>query len=232
MRNTRWRIVWRAVRRRLIPSLTLVAYLGAAIGFPVSPLPAKQGGQPFPCQNHQCGCRSAEECWRHCCCFTAEQRWAWAREHHVEPPAVAEPPSTSGWRSVRLRDLDSGKGVSQTECACCAKKPIAPGSTAAAERGGQIADRQTSRSQAAASLHRNVARPSTKPTSRWSVSVSAFRCHGLASVWVSSGAVLPSISTPAWAPCLVPVGWLESSNPAAPESAPLPPVPPPRIGCV
>ncbi|MBW3598507.1 MAG: hypothetical protein KY475_14700, partial [Planctomycetes bacterium] len=44
------------------------------------------GGRPFPCQAHQCGCSSAEQCWTDCCCFSLEERLAWAARHGVEPP--------------------------------------------------------------------------------------------------------------------------------------------------
>ncbi|HTQ39729.1 MAG TPA: hypothetical protein VMJ32_11930 [Pirellulales bacterium] len=39
--------------------------------------------------NHRCGCQSAEECWRNCCCMTLEERLIWARENHVIPPDYA-----------------------------------------------------------------------------------------------------------------------------------------------
>ncbi|HEY2760701.1 MAG TPA: hypothetical protein VGI75_08155 [Pirellulales bacterium] len=49
----------------------------------------KKTDEPYPCMNHPCGCPSAEECWRHCCCFTLTERLAWAREHHITPPDYA-----------------------------------------------------------------------------------------------------------------------------------------------
>src|SRR5205814_409462 len=57
---------------------------------PLAPLKSatveKDKSQPFPCMNSPCGCRSAEECWRHCCCHSLAERMAWARENHVRPP--------------------------------------------------------------------------------------------------------------------------------------------------
>ena len=79
--------------RRLIAVGAILAYLAAAIGLPLPPaVVIKDGGKPFPCQGHACGCQTAEECWRHCCCHTPEERWAWAEEHNVIPPEYAEKP--------------------------------------------------------------------------------------------------------------------------------------------
>ncbi len=64
-------------------------YLFLSLGIQLPLAVAKKSGQPYPCMNHPCGCASAEQCWRHCCCTTLEQRLAWAREHHVTPPDYA-----------------------------------------------------------------------------------------------------------------------------------------------
>jgi hypothetical protein len=95
MRLTWRNTFWRRLPRRVCAVVALLAYLLAAVGFPVPAAHLKKSGIPFPCQDHPCGCQSAEQCWCSCCCFTVEQRWAWAREHHVEPPAYAARPSDS-----------------------------------------------------------------------------------------------------------------------------------------
>ena len=83
---------WRRWARRVGVVVVLVAYLVAAVGFPVPASAARGDGVPFPCMDHPCGCQSAEQCWRGCCCLTVEERWAWAREHNVEPPPYARAP--------------------------------------------------------------------------------------------------------------------------------------------
>jgi hypothetical protein len=85
---------WRSAARRAFTSVALVSFLLSTVGLPLPALTTKDPSEPFPCQNHPCGCRSAEECWRHCCCFTAAERWAWARANHVEPPSYAERPAS------------------------------------------------------------------------------------------------------------------------------------------
>src|SRR4051812_32903920 len=69
--------------RSLVTSCALLGYLTAALGVPLPQVTTKAGGAPFPCQHHACGCSSAEECWRGCCCFTAAQRLAWAIANRI-----------------------------------------------------------------------------------------------------------------------------------------------------
>lgn len=83
----RRRHLWHFLAHRLPAGLVLVAYLVALFGVPVSASTGKDYRIPFPCQDHACGCRNAEECWRHCCCFSLEERLAWARAHGIQPPA-------------------------------------------------------------------------------------------------------------------------------------------------
>ena len=75
--------------------LTLLSHLTATFGFP---LPAETAEKPgaagpaFPCQNRPCGCSSSVECWAgDCCCFTLEEKLAWADANGVEPPAHVRP---------------------------------------------------------------------------------------------------------------------------------------------
>ena len=66
---------------------TLAAFLLATVGYPVwSGGAGKDLSQPFPCMHRRCGCRSAEQCWRGCCCFTNQQKLAWAKANSVVPP--------------------------------------------------------------------------------------------------------------------------------------------------
>ena len=80
MFGRKWRIACRRLRRPLFTIVALASYLTAALGLPVlEPLTASEAlGQLYPCQNHHCGCLNAEQCWTHCCCFTPEEKLAWA----------------------------------------------------------------------------------------------------------------------------------------------------------
>lgn len=51
--------------------------------------PLKDLSEAFPCQHHTCGCRTAQQCWKSCCCFTNEQKVEWARRtKHAVPEFV------------------------------------------------------------------------------------------------------------------------------------------------
>jgi hypothetical protein len=123
MRRARRRILWRSALRRLSAGLVLFAYLGTAFGLPLPAREAKDQSQPYPCQNHPCGCQSAQQCWQHCCCFTPEEKWAWAEAHGVVPPAYAERPRGQGWCTPRLRDREESCG----SCRACGKSGAVPG---------------------------------------------------------------------------------------------------------
>src|SRR5262249_15950818 len=102
---------WKKRRGRLLckiaAAVLVLAQVGATIGFPLPPAhSAKDQSQPFPCQDHLCGCHNAEECWRDCCCYSPEEKLAWARAHGVEPPAYAAKPN-GGWHTARMRDRDA-----------------------------------------------------------------------------------------------------------------------------
>ncbi len=100
--------------RRCWSALLTVALLGTSVGYPAPARTGKDCGQPFPCIDKPCGCQNAEQCWRHCCCTTLEQRLQWARENGVTPPAdiVAE-----------AEKVTAKKAVAKTgHCCCCCKQ--------------------------------------------------------------------------------------------------------------
>lgn len=208
---------WRTLRYRLCVMGACFAYLLTALEIPLPAAIHKDASQPFPCQDHPCGCRTAEQCWANCCCFTPEQRWAWARAHHVEPPAYAEKPApkpaeqpaAGGWNTVKLRDLDRGA----TAKSCCRAKGE-PSSCC----------RPTQRS-ANSSPPKSGGFGSTTTLAVWS-------CQGYSTLWVSAGAVLivpPFTSSlphcpPSSRVCLL---WVQLDTVPS-----IPPDPPPRRSLV
>jgi hypothetical protein len=94
----------RKVVRRLLGLSVLLAWCALLFPLPIAPLAQttleKDQSEPFPCQNRPCGCRSAEECWKKCCCFTDTQKVAWAKVNKVKLPdfvfAAAKKESLSG----------------------------------------------------------------------------------------------------------------------------------------
>lgn len=79
---------------------------------PIQPslIRAPSPNERFPCENSPCGCRSADQCWRNCCCKTASEKIAWARDHGVSPPNFV----------VQAARVESNSQRNKTNC-CCAK---------------------------------------------------------------------------------------------------------------
>lgn len=67
-------------------SLSVLSHLPIPVGTRVE----KDLSHPFPCQFRLCGCRSADHCWKKCCCFTASQKVTWAKENAVSLPSFVQ----------------------------------------------------------------------------------------------------------------------------------------------
>lgn len=111
--------------RDALMALALLGHLFAALGVPLPGATARQAKadqQPFPCQGRPCGCLTAEECWRgDCCCFTLEEKLAWAEAAGIEPPAHVRP-LVEARKKQRTHAAKSGDCCSQKHCAadaCC-----------------------------------------------------------------------------------------------------------------
>ena len=115
---SRLRTIWRWQKRRLIALVALLAILSSVIPLPISfPPSEKDSSQPFPCQNRPCGCRSAQQCWKKCCCFTNTQKLAWAKAHGVRPPQFVI--------AAADREQQKGQCHSKTCCSICSKTSVA-----------------------------------------------------------------------------------------------------------
>ena len=116
-------------RRRLTAGLLLVVSL--VMLFPISMrvetpdavlnAAGKDASEPFPCQNRTCGCRSAKQCWKKCCCFTNAQKVAWAQANRVQLPAFV----------LAAAERESSVVTNSTSSAetCCTKHAAAPRQT-------------------------------------------------------------------------------------------------------
>jgi hypothetical protein len=216
MARPRRNISWRPLPHRTVACVALVGYLATAVGFPLPRLPQKDHTQPFPCQDHPCGCQTAEQCWRHCCCFSPEERFAWAAAHHIEPPSYAERPAAGGWHTVRLRD--------QVVCAHCSDRQGRPAqeSCCAKQHPEDSCRAQESRPSA------HGAKPTVPARVPWLLGMRAMSCQGASNVWLSIGAIVPPPTPLTWNELFPPAGWLCIGN-TSPVLLPLiPPDPPPR----
>ena len=131
------------------PLLTWLAILGYGVLALGLPLPAGMGpkGVPagldmagviaakdrsvvFPCMNSPCGCASADQCFRACCCTTLAERLAFARRHRLDAALIA---------SLEDRMLGAGELAEQKpQGACCASdRPAKPKGCCELERESQ-----------------------------------------------------------------------------------------------
>lgn len=120
----RWTIRATAARRAI--SLCLLwGMLLSVIPIPVSTsaIPAeKDRSQPFPCQNRPCGCRSAAQCWKKCCCFTDEQKLAWAKRNGVKAPEFVIAHARSQQSSKKLTLASTAQHHPRKQ-SCCTHTP-------------------------------------------------------------------------------------------------------------
>lgn len=188
------------IRRGLIVGVALIGYLAGAVGFPVPAASVKDRSRPFPCQDHACGCQNADQCWQHCCCYSAEEKRAWARAHQVEPPAAATPAAEKGWNSPRLRDQEA-KPAPCSEAACCsccsAPKPAAK----------------------AGAPKKRVA---------WVVGLAARHCGGEGNHWLTGEPSFAPPALVSWNFEWAPGSWLSAAEPSLVTYLSTPLAPPPR----
>lgn len=93
MRSFRLRESINRLGKRLTALLLLVVIVVAHFAIPFSSAEPKNGkdrSAPFPCQDRPCGCRTAEQCRKKCCCFSTEQKLAWAKRNGVKACEVVD----------------------------------------------------------------------------------------------------------------------------------------------
>ncbi len=114
-----------SISRRLLAAVMLSCYVVATFHFPLPVNRIVAKGERFPCEAHACGCGSADQCWQSCCCFSHEEKLAWAEAQGVTPPASAlakrgasppqsSPPQSSPPQSSPPRSCCSHSGADRT----------------------------------------------------------------------------------------------------------------------
>jgi hypothetical protein len=104
--------------RRCISMVLLVAYATTAAGVPVSVgTRPRNSGELFPCMASSCGCKTADECWRSCCCHTLAERLAWASKRGVRPPAFVLAKARAD--GLDLARLTGSSNTCKSSTTCC-----------------------------------------------------------------------------------------------------------------
>ena len=196
----------RPAARRPLAAACLAFYLLSWIGIPLPVVRAvSDSSEPFPCQHHNCGCSSAEQCWTNCCCMSMKERLAWAKARGIQPPASV--------LALLKQDANVDKKEEPASCAgrCCCKaddKDCGPSEPAVA----------------------SVEPTAQKTGGTGFVSlIEAQRCRGASTEWLVSGAVLVLVQIVEVRPDMA-VSYLQPPAFAEAVSPPFEPaVPPPRI---
>jgi hypothetical protein len=194
-------------RQSLLRWTAVCAYTVLAMGIPL-PVPVWKASQElYPCMNHHCGCQSAEQCWRNCCCMTLEERLVWARQNRVRPPefVLAEARAkgiewAANWPgSENQQDTQQFCSEQPREHACCC---------------GHCGQKS-----AAAEQQR----------SKGIILIEALKCHGVGENWQGLAVSLPP---PVAVPYCFPnecVDYVRLHSPQLSSVTYPPDVPPPRV---
>lgn len=223
--------------RRLVCLAVLFAVCASFVPLPIGTqvTQEKDQSQPYPCQHRPCGCKSAEQCWKSCCCFTNVQKIAWARQHKVTLPAfVVE----AAKKEQAEQDAEKTVDVAKSPCKHCCQKQAVESPTKPACCSAKVVKtccQPTKNSSDNANTSQN-----TKPSRNagksspvvdetiYVIGIEMQKCKGFGSYWNS----LPwAIMPPAERPIVrvIPDHW------ERPESVPVtsqvqePPEPPPRL---
>ena len=156
--------------QRLIGLVVLCGVCLAIVPLPQAPVVTaeKDRSKPFPCQDRPCGCRSAEQCWKSCCCFTNVEKVLWAKSHEVELPefvlAAAAEETAKLAATAKCRSGSGCGGCRDAAPSCCHAKSARSPEVPAAETAVK------SRAPAAA--------PPSRNGTKWVLGVAARGCRG------------------------------------------------------
>ena len=251
----RYRKLSPTLARRLLSLAVVLCFCAMLMPLPFAPLRSntqeKDQSQPFPCQNRPCGCRSAEQCWKKCCCFNNSQKIAWAKTHKVTvPDYVQVAAEKEKLTSVEVCSLPTKKTPiddaikSKRGCSRCQKPSIGesllgcvencsrseasnvrqPAKSRCCERKPAALRADASRGEAAKAITRQ------DRSSKWVMAVYSAECQGQGpNVYCSIVLVIPNSQAvkPAM-PEMIETFSIESERLLSASLRP--PLPPPKIG--
>lgn len=115
--------------RRALAVLLVLSLACAMLPLTLPGSQSKDLTEAFPCQHHACGCRSAAQCWKSCCCFTNAQKVEWARRENVKLPdfvivAAAQEQSAKTKKSSCCSSHRRGASSSHIAVATAAKSDL------------------------------------------------------------------------------------------------------------
>jgi hypothetical protein len=224
---------------RAIAVVLLLGLLLGIAGVPVVTVTKKDRSRPYPCQNHSCGCASADECWHHCCCLNNQQKLAWARENGVTPPDfVIAAAAREQAEAVAASDHDEHGDHTHGACACCAtraghseepaccRQRHSHHDVADADRESRASDESPTPDKTATAKKTASAKETTV---KFVLSDLARRCGGMPTVISLLCDALPFVDRPQWKPVETLVEYLVDVPVTCASAELAPPVPPPKL---
>lgn len=214
----------RRLFRRLVGLVVLVSVCASFFPLPVGSIPprGKDQSQPFPCQNRPCGCASAEQCWKQCCCFTNAEKLVWAKANGVTPPQFVVDAAVAESSTKVVKDEASSK----KPCPHCTKSTTCEHSHSCHPSSSQSECCSTSGCD---HQHQGQEQAQTEEDStRFVIGIEMMKCRGQGFFWNSlPWAVIPVCRVPEFRP--EPASWDRPVSIASGSIAAEPPEPPPKL---
>lgn len=137
MRWFRQTVCRRPSKQHLLLMVLLAGFIAALVPVPftlTSPGQSKDRSEPFPCQDRPCACRSAAQCRKTCCCFTPQQKMAWAKRRGLNSFDVPQTLATAQSRPISSSaSLKCCSMAKSTPSSAAIRKSSQPASCAATE---------------------------------------------------------------------------------------------------
>ena len=229
-----YRRSWPRLVRGLLSLSVLLGVCAMLFPLPIAPPPQnsqeKDSSEPFPCQNRPCGCMSAEQCWKKCCCFDNTQKIAWAKANNVKVPDYVLAASRKECRKTATHALKSiGRcehcaktAVTATKPSCCEKAFGAKDHISVAAKSGACASCSSS-----ARKSPEIQKKASK--SKWVLAIYAAECQGQG----PAGFCFPTSILPERIAFVVPsvdvIEILSFVSERLQQASLRPPLPPPKI---
>ena len=197
--------------RQLLGFVLFCAQIFNAVGLPLPNSFAdnsKELARPFPCQNRPCGCQTYDQCWAGaCCCFTLDEKVAWAKDNGIIPPLSA----------VQTLAATQSKPQASEQCPSCCEESSSCCKTEVHNPPEECP---------ACEKHSPV---TGKISYRWVLGVAVLKCHGHGFGFLSHTPALP-LSLPTLLREFPPfLGYVRSTSILLVERKLEPESPPPRL---
>lgn len=235
-------------RRDIVVWLTLFNHLIITVGFPLPAphLTKTTNDISYPCQSRPCGCLTSEQCWEgDCCCFTIEEKLAWAEANGIVPPEHVRPlvtsrasrstsPKTPSCCSEVAPELsmmaqltsDNGTCCEEQEPAtnCCDDPPVC-----AIEPVTDCPSSTPISPSNCCGENEQAPTPDHESEVRWVVGIFAQKCRGAGPEGILPvDPIVVPVLTPFHLPAPEPTGHVAPRSERPPSPTHSPPTPPPR----